>query len=76
MKEDIFLKNWRYFKTKVPHKLEPYSKRNWGSSLHSLCSYQGKMKPSLVYHLINLFSNQLMRLAAMDKTYGAAFFKI
>ena len=58
MKEDIFLKNWKYFKTKIPHRLEPYSKRNWGSSLHSLCSYQGKMKPALVYHLISLFSNK------------------
>ena len=58
MEEDIFLKNWKHFKTKIPHRFEPYSKRNWGSSLHSLCSYQGKMKPSLVHHLISLLSNK------------------
>lgn len=53
---------WRQFKTNLPHRKFPYSKRNWGNGLHSLCSYQGKMKPSLVHHLINVFSdkNQLV----------------
>ncbi len=55
-------KNWKNFKVNLPHRKPPFSKRNWGNGLHSLCSYQGKMKPSLVYHLINVFSdkNQLI----------------
>jgi DNA modification methylase len=51
-------KNWKNFKVNLPHRKPPYSKRNWGNGLHSLCSYQGKMKPSLVHHLINVFSNK------------------
>lgn len=46
---------WREFKRDLPHQQPPYSKRNWGSELHSLCSYQGKMKPALAYHLIRVF---------------------
>src|SRR5260370_36827678 len=29
---------------KLPYKTEPYNSRNWGHPLHSLCSYQGKLK--------------------------------
>ena len=56
-------KKWEKFKIDLPHRKHPYSKRNWGNGLHSLCSYQGKMKPSLVHHLINVFSkkNELPR---------------
>ncbi|KAF0134459.1 MAG: adenine-specific DNA modification methyltransferase [Candidatus Saganbacteria bacterium] len=46
---------WVVFKNDLPHRTHPYSKRNWGHELHSLCSYQGKMKPSLIYHLIDTF---------------------
>jgi len=51
-------KNWKIFKINLPHKKYPFSKRNWGNGLHSLCSYQGKMKPSLVHHLIQIFSQE------------------
>ena len=51
-------KKWQKFKIDLPHRKYPYSKRNWGNGLHSLCSYQGKMKPSLVHHLINVFSEK------------------
>lgn len=47
---------WESFKNEQPHHTLPYSKRNWGNSLHSLCSYQGKMKPSLAYFLIKSFT--------------------
>lgn len=47
--------NWESFKNSLPHQKPPYSKRNWGNSLHSLCSYQGKMKPALAYHLVKTF---------------------
>lgn len=50
------LEKWGNFKTELPHMNEPFSKRNWGSSLHSVCSYQGKMKPALAYHLVDIFS--------------------
>lgn len=48
-------KSWNYFKDNLPHQKKPYSKRNWGSPLHSLCSYQGKLKPSIAYHLVKTF---------------------
>lgn len=49
-------KEWDSFKEKLPHKAEPFAKRNWGHPLHSLCSYQGKMKPSLAYFLVKAFT--------------------
>lgn len=48
--------NWEQFKGYMPHQQHPYSKRNWGHPLHSVCSYQGKMKPSLAHHLVRAFS--------------------
>lgn len=39
-----------------PYALTPYSKRNWGGRLHSLCSYQGKLKPSIGHFLIQWFT--------------------
>jgi len=47
--------HWVKFKKEVPHQNHPFSKRNWGHPLHSLCSYQGKMKPSLAYFLVKTF---------------------
>jgi hypothetical protein len=46
---------WTQFKIELPHQQGEYIKRNWGHPLHSLCSYQGKMKPSLAHHLIKTF---------------------
>lgn len=51
----IWEKDWNEFKIDQPHKMQPYAKRNWGDPLHSLCSYQGKLKPSLAYHLVKTF---------------------
>ncbi len=39
-----------------PHRDLPYSKRNWGGTLHSLCSYQGKLKPSIAHFLVSRFT--------------------
>ena len=47
---------WETFKAELPHQRVPYAKRNWGNARHSICSYQGKMKPSLAHHLINAFA--------------------
>lgn len=49
-------KRWAHFKEAMPHQQPPFTARNWGHALHSLCSYSGKMKPSLAYHLINTFT--------------------
>ena len=40
----------------VPHKERPFSRRDWGGPLHSLCSYQGKLKPSIAHFLISWFT--------------------
>lgn len=47
---------WEVFKETLPHQLMPYSKREWGGPAHSMCSYQGKMKPALAHHLVKCFS--------------------
>jgi DNA modification methylase len=56
-KADKHLQRWEMFKDSLPHMKHPYSKRNWGNELHSVCSYQGKLKPALAYHLINTFTS-------------------
>lgn len=47
--------NWEDFKHNLPHQTFPYSKKNWGNVNHSLCSYQGKLKPAIAHHLITTF---------------------
>lgn len=39
----------------LPYRNPTYSTRAWGHPLHSLCSYQGKMKPGLAHWLIKTF---------------------
>ncbi len=46
---------WARFKTELPHQRPPFSARNWGHPLHSLCSFQGKLKPSLARFLVDAF---------------------
>lgn len=46
---------WGNFKKDLPHQQKPFSKRNWGHSNHSICSYQGKLKPSIAHQLVNIF---------------------
>lgn len=47
---------WEAFKELLPHQKAPYSKREWGGPAHSMCSYQGKIKPALAHHLVECFS--------------------
>lgn len=55
-KADYFWLNaWKEFKRVLPHQKDEFAKRNWGHPLHSLCSYQGKMKPSLASYLVKTF---------------------
>lgn len=50
------------FGQELPYKKLPYSKRSWGHRLHSLCSYQGKLKPSIAYWLVSEFSKEKMTI--------------
>ena len=43
------------FQAALPYLEVPYSSRAWGHGLHSLCSYQGKLKPSIAHWLIRQF---------------------
>lgn len=47
---------WSNFKDTLPHLHHPYTMRSWGNSLHSVCSYQGKMKPALAHKLVDVFT--------------------
>ena len=47
--------NWTHFKDYLPHQHLPFSKKNWGNKNHSLCSYQGKLKPAIAHHLVTTF---------------------
>ncbi len=49
---------WARFKRDLPHQQQPFAKRNWGHPLHSLCSYQGKMKPALAHYLVRIFAQE------------------
>ncbi|WP_138826397.1 SAM-dependent methyltransferase [Bacillus altitudinis] len=42
----------------LPYRVPPYNGRNWGHPWHSLCSYHGKLKPSIAYHLISWFTQE------------------
>ena len=49
------LQKWRAFEADLPHRQGDRTKRNWGIPLHSLCSYGGKMKPSVAEALVDAF---------------------
>lgn len=51
-----WIESWTEFKTQLPHQQFPYSKKNWGNQNHSLCSYQGKLKPAIAHHLVMTFT--------------------
>lgn len=40
----------------TPWKKQPFSKQNWGHSLHHMSPYVGKMKPAIAHVLIDLLS--------------------
>ena len=42
----------------LPYLDIPYSSRGWGHTLHSLCSYQSKLKPGIAYFLSELFADK------------------
>lgn len=44
------------FCSALPYRQPPYASRNWGGLLHSLCSYQGKLKPAIAHFLVRWFT--------------------
>jgi hypothetical protein len=42
----------------LPYLKSPYNSRGWGHSLHSLCSYQSKLKPGIAYFFAELFADK------------------
>jgi len=54
-KPQLWQAEWELFKKHLPHQQRPYTKRNWGHPLHSLCSYPGKLKPAIAHNLVNIF---------------------
>lgn len=57
------------FEATLPHKAAPYAGRNWGHALHSLCSYQGKLKPAIAHILVREFTRHGDRI--LDPLSGA-----
>ena len=51
------------------YKARPYSKRNWGNLLHSLCSYHGKLKPAIANFLVKTMTKKGERI--LDPFSGA-----
>jgi tRNA G10 N-methylase Trm11 len=43
------------FHERMPFRNQPYSKKTWGHKRHSLCSYQGKLKPAMAHWLVREF---------------------
>jgi len=69
------MNKWEYFKKTLPHKKYPYSKRNWGNGIHSLCSFSGKLKPSLTNHLVEAFSKEGDRVLDIFCGSGTVLFE-
>ncbi|GHJ12701.1 TRM11 family methyltransferase [Micromonospora sp. AKA38] len=50
------------FQDNLPYTSAEYASRSWGHNLHSLCSYQGKLKPSLAHWLVQSFTDRGSRV--------------
>ena len=50
---DERLAGWNTFKTTLPHQTGKMGRRNWGHTWHSMCSYQGKLKPAIARCLVD-----------------------
>lgn len=53
-----WINNWNDFKVNEPFKNPPFNKRNWGTTNHSICSFYGKLKPSISHFLIKTFTQE------------------
>lgn len=55
---EVFRAKAQEFIASMPYKKEPFCGRNWGHSWHSLCSYQGKLKPAIAHMLVKHFTER------------------
>ena len=60
--KNISLNKKIQFFSSLPYTEHPFSKRNWGHNLHTLCSYQSKLKASMAYYLVQTFSLQKQKI--------------
>jgi len=44
--------------SELPYKKGDFASRSWGHPFHSLMSYPSKLKPSIAFYLVNLFTEQ------------------
>jgi len=56
--DELLKKQAENFITLMPYKNPPYDGRNWGHPWHSLCSYHGKLKPSIAHFLVSHFTER------------------
>jgi len=54
--KEISLKKRIEFFSSLPYTEPPFNKRSWGYNLHTLLSYQSKLKASIAYHLVQTFT--------------------
>lgn len=57
-KKDEYKQKAKSFTEDLPYREKPYNSRNWGHPWHSLCSYHGKLKPSIAHLLIKEFTEE------------------
>lgn len=55
---DVALSRFR----ELPYRKGGFGKKNWGSPLHSLCSYPSKLKPAIAHVLVTYFTEPGMRI--------------
>lgn len=56
--EKKFRNSAEKFIDEMPYKQGMFGNRNWGHSWHSLCSYHGKLKPSIARFLVSEFTSE------------------
>lgn len=66
---------WLKVMRELPYQQIPYSKKNWGNINHSLCSYQGKLKPAIAHFLVDTFVPQGGRLLDVFSGVGTIPFE-
>lgn len=50
-----WFEKWLNFTNNLPHKKAPFNSKLWGHPYHSICSYQGKLKPSIAKFITETF---------------------
>lgn len=58
MNRNDYKNNAISFVNNAPYKKGVFEGKNWGHEWHSLCSYQGKLKPAIAHNLITVFTHE------------------